>query len=68
MHKLIPKSIYEDDKGNKKTVIEVIADEAHFVESKKDSSHVDNNEFKAPEVTGGNDVKFEEIEDDDLPF
>ena len=59
---------YEDKTGAKRIAFEVIADEAHFVESKKDSSRFDNAEFKAPEVTGGNDVKFEEIEDDDLPF
>lgn len=60
---------YEDKNGNKRTAIEVVADEAQFVESKRESSaNSDPQEFKAPAVAGGNDVEFEEVEDDDLPF
>jgi single-strand binding protein len=59
---------YEDKAGNKRTAVEVVADEAHFVESKKDSSRGIAPEFKAPPVTGGNDMEFEEVEDDELPF
>lgn len=59
---------YEDKAGNKRTAVEVVADEAHFVESKKDSMRDVAPEFKAPPVTGGNDMEFEEVEDDELPF
>ena len=58
---------YEDRNGQKRTAFEVVAEEAQFVESKKDSARsVD--EFKAPPVTGGNDMAFEEVSDDELPF
>lgn len=59
---------YEDKNGNKRTAIEVVADEAQFVESKRESAYNEPQEFKAPPVVGGNDVEFEEVEDDDLPF
>ncbi len=59
---------YEDKTGAKRTAFEVVADEAHFVESKRDSSRPVAPEFKAPPVTGGNTVEFEEVQDDELPF
>ena len=59
---------YEDKTGAKRTAFEVIVDEAHFVESKRDSSRPSTPEFKAPPVTGGNTVDFEEVQDDELPF
>ena len=59
---------YEDKNGNKRTAIEVVADEAQFVESKRESAYNERQEFKAPPVAGGNDIEFEEVEDDDLPF
>ncbi len=59
---------YEDKNGNKRTAIEVVAEEAQFVESKRESTYGDVQEFKAPPIAGGNDVEFEEVEDDDLPF
>ena len=59
---------YEDKMGNKRTAFEVVADEAQFVESKKDSAARPADEFKAPPVTGGNDIDFEEVPDDELPF
>ena len=59
---------YEDKTGAKRTAFEVIVDEAHFVASKKDSSRPAAPEFKAPPVTGGNTVEFEEVQDDELPF
>ena len=59
---------YEDKTGAKRTAFEVVADEAQFVESKKDSSRPVAPEFKAPPVTGGNAVEFEEVQDDELPF
>ena len=61
---------YEDKNGNKRTAIEVIADEAQFVESKRESANTaaEPQTFTAPPVAGGNEVEFEEVEDDDLPF
>lgn len=59
---------YEDKMGNKRTAFEVVAEEAQFVESKKDSAGRPAEEFKAPPVTGGNDMQFEEVNDDELPF
>lgn len=58
---------YEDKSGQKRTAFEVVAEEAQFVESKKDSVRAAD-EFKAPPVTGGNDMEFEEVSDDELPF
>lgn len=60
---------YEDKTGAKRTAFEVVVDEAHFAESKRDSSRpAVAPEFKAPPVTGGNTVEFEEVQDDELPF
>lgn len=59
---------YEDKNGNKRTAIEVVAEEAQFVESKRESTYAEPQEFKVPPIAGGNDVEFEEVEDDDLPF
>lgn len=52
---------YEDKNGNKRTAVEVVAEEASFVESKKENSQ----SSEKPNL----DVEFEEIGDDeDLPF
>ena len=59
---------YEDKTGAKRTAFEVVADEAQFVESKKDSAARPADEFKAPPVTGGYTLEFEEVSDDELPF
>ncbi len=59
---------YEDKMGNKRTAIEVVVDEALFAESKKDSMSRPAPEFKAPAEAGGNDLDFEEVSDDELPF
>ncbi len=58
---------YEDKMGNKRTAIEVVVDEALFAESKKESVR-SATEFKAPAAVGGNDMAFEEVSDDELPF
>ncbi len=58
---------YEDKNGNKRTAFDVVVEEALFAESKKDSASRPA-EFKAPPVTGGNDMEFEEVSDDELPF
>ena len=61
---------YTDRDGNKRTAFEVVADNVHFAEPKRDSSN--NNSYHAAEktldVSAGND-DFEELPDDgDLPF
>ena len=62
---------YEDKTGAKRTAVEVVADEAQFVESKRDAAAAAGRsvgEFQAPAETGGNTMSFEEVEDDELPF
>lgn len=63
---------YTDKDGNKRKAFEIVADNVHFAESKKDGdgsrSHAANHQ---PDVsyTTGNTGDFEEIPtDDDLPF
>jgi single-strand DNA-binding protein len=51
---------YEDKNGNKRTAFEVVADEAQFIEPKAAQTN-------AP-VSTGNDVEFEEVTDEVLPF
>ena len=56
---------YEDKQGVKRTVTEIIADEAYFVDSKGDNSA---SEQGAPTFSAAQ-ANFEEVEaDDDLPF
>jgi single-strand DNA-binding protein len=55
---------YEDSNGNKRTAIEVVADEALFAESKNDKTE----RPAAPTSVGGNDVAFEEFDGEELPF
>jgi single-strand DNA-binding protein len=56
---------YEDKQGNKRTVTEIIADEAFFVDGKSDNAA---SEQGAPTFTA-EQAKFEEVAgDDDLPF
>ncbi len=59
---------YEDKMGNKRTAFEVVAEETLFAESKRDSSSRAPQEFNAPAEVGGNDMGFEEVGDDELPF
>jgi len=49
---------YQDSKGQKKYVIEVIAEEVYFAEHKKDESLGNAENFQYPEFSN----------DDDLPF
>lgn len=55
---------WEDKNGNKRTSIEVLADEVQFGESKKDRDNSQKNN------ASGNKIDFEEISDDDgeVPF
>lgn len=68
---------YQDKDGNKRRAFEVVADNVHFAESKKDSSDSQdsyNNDYSQNQAepaayTSGNTGDFEEIPiDDDLPF
>lgn len=53
---------YEDKDGNKRTAVEVVASEAHFVDSKNGTSGADQNAPEPPEMD------FEEVTDEMLPF
>lgn len=59
---------YTDKQGNKRTVTEVIVDEAFFVESKR--SAVDAPEHPNPYIQAASSAQFEEVssEDEGLPF
>ena len=66
---------YQDKDGNKRKAFEVIANNIHFVESKKDSSNgsdqIEDNSKSEGQAAyiSGNDSDFQEIQsDDDLPF
>lgn len=68
---------YTDNQGNKRRAFEVIANNVHFAESKRDSNSGSNrgNEGQSnagasqPQVSAGNNDDFVEIgDDDDLPF
>lgn len=65
---------YQDKDGNKRKAFEVVANNVHFVESKKDSSNENSDFIEKPnesfaEYSNGNDSDFQTIEsDDDLPF
>ena len=57
---------YEDKQGVKRTVTEIIADEAFFVDGKSDGQVLERDEpaFQQPQTSN-----FEEVSgDDDLPF
>lgn len=67
---VIQTRIYTDKDGNKRKAVEIVADNVHFAEPKRDSGN--KNTYKAdvegPQyASGGGD--FEEMpSDDDLPF
>ena len=64
--------IWEDKQGNKRKAVEVIAEEVHFAESKRDAANNRSNSsdslpFDLPNTGSG----FDELDDDDdsqLPF
>lgn len=65
---------YTDKQGNKRKAFEIVADNVHFAEPKRDSSPQQSNNSpyhaaeKAPDIAAGKD-EFEEIpSDEDLPF
>ena len=58
---------YTDSQGNKRKVVELVADQVHFGESKKETQQANNtpNPSDSQSVSSG----FEELtSDDDLPF
>lgn len=75
---------YTDKDGNKRKAFEIVADNVHFADSKRDNSapsmgntnmyqqqpaHSDVTSSPAPAYTSGDTGDFEEIlNDDDLPF
>ncbi|WP_101696821.1 single-stranded DNA-binding protein [Clostridium minihomine] len=73
---------YQDKDGNKRKAFEIVADNVHFAESKRDSGtsgsgysgsnyggRTEAPSMPAPAYTSGNTGDFEEIPtDDDLPF
>ncbi len=68
---------YTDSQGNKRKAFEIVADNVHFAESKRDGSAPMGGNYSRPEVTNepapaytsGDTGDFEEIPtDDDLPF
>ncbi|WP_085833591.1 single-stranded DNA-binding protein [Clostridium merdae] len=71
---------YQDKDGNKRKAFEIVADNVHFAESKREGgptggtgyssfSRTDAPMPSAPAYTSGNTGDFEEIPtDDDLPF
>lgn len=66
---------YQDKDGNKRKAFEVVANNVHFVESKKDNNTMSNNDVKKSisndneSYVSGTDDDFQEIQsDDDLPF
>jgi single-strand DNA-binding protein len=74
---------YTDSQGNKRKAFEIVADNVHFAESKRDSSantagnnsygmpssHPEVTSAPVPAYTSGDTGDFEEIlSDDDLPF
>lgn len=61
---------YEDDKGTKHYITEVIAEETYFADSKRDGATGDFGSSFGSDVTApmGNDSEFEISSGDDLPF
>ena len=57
---------YEDAEGHKRTAYEVVCDEVMFAESKGDKQQAPS--FTPPTAAGGNDVAFEEFDDEEVPF
>ena len=54
---------YTDRDGNKRKAFEIVADNVHFAESKRDKPAANNAGYAS-----GDNENFEDITDDDLPF
>ncbi len=66
---------YTDSQGNKRKAFEIVADNAHFAEPKRDSGGAPAPRAAAPApaepapaYASGNTGDFEEVPDEDLPF
>jgi single-strand DNA-binding protein len=60
---------YTDKDGNKRKAVEILADNVHFADSKRDNSGGDYAQLSpAPAYTTNEPAGFEEVTDDDLPF
>jgi single-strand DNA-binding protein len=60
---------YTDKDGNKRKAVEILADNVHFADSKRDNSGGDYAQFSpAAAYTTNEPAGFEEVTDDDLPF
>lgn len=66
----LQKRQYTDKDGNKRYVVEVVAEEAMFVDSKSANGNTQAAPTPyTPPTVSGNDTAFEELaDDDDLPF
>lgn len=60
---------WEDKQGNKRSALEVVADDIRFIDSKNGSSNAVNDGGYVPDSYAQTSPQFEEIGDDeDLPF
>lgn len=62
----IQTSSYTDKQGNKRKVFEVVADNVHFAEPKRETAQQPTS--LPPSYNNGADIDFQEVDDDDLPF
>ena len=56
---------WEDQEGNKKSKIEIVADNIQFLDSKSSSDTSTDNQAEIPQPVGASDNPFS---DDDIPF
>ena len=59
---------YEDANGNKRTAFEIVANDVDLMSAKADNNDATAGETPAPMGVAGNDVEFEEFDDEELPF
>ena len=62
---------YTDKEGNKRTAVEIVADNVYFAEPKRstESSYATETRYEEPSsFSNGSVDDFEEVADDDLPF
>jgi single-strand DNA-binding protein len=60
---------YQTQQGEKRTVVEVIANEAYFCDGKKAENEQNEIQFPTPQFAVSNDNNFEEMSTEDvLPF
>nr|WP_317412333.1 single-stranded DNA-binding protein [uncultured Solibaculum sp.] len=62
----IQTSSYTDKQGSKRKVFEVVADNVHFAEPKRETAQQPAS--LPASYNNGPDIDFQEIDDDDLPF